>query len=174
MVETWLIPHYFAAITASIYALGLQMMRHLRQWKPGGQPVGTAIQRFIVTLCVFLAVLRLGAEPLHLELAKWPSGSWASTWHGPGRMGLPRKHIEDQLNQLPGGQIILVRYSADHNSLDEWVYNAPDIDRSKIIWAREMDAANNQELLHYYKDRTVWLVQPDTEPVSLSPYPAPQ
>jgi len=174
MVETWLIPHYFAAITASIYALGLQMMRHLRQWKPGGQPVGTAIQRFIVTLCVFLAVLRLGAEPLHLELAKWPSGSWASTWHGPGRMGLPRKHIEDQLNQLPGGQIILVRYSADHNSLDEWVYNAPDIDRSKIIWAREMDAANNQELLHLYKDRTVWLVQPDTEPVSLSPYPAPQ
>ena len=174
MVETWLIPHYFAAIAPAIYALGLQMMRHLREWKPGGQPVGTAIQRFIVTLCFFLALLRLGAEPLHLQLATWPSGSWASTWHGPGRMGLPRKHIEDQLNQLPGGQLILVRYSADHSSLDEWVYNAPDIDHSKIIWAREMDAANNEELLNYYKDRTVWLVQPDTNPVSLSPYPAPQ
>jgi hypothetical protein len=89
-------------------------------------------------------------------------------------MGLPRKHIQDQLNNLPGGQLILVRYSDDHNSLDEWVYNAPDIDRSKIIWAREMDAANNHELLHYYKDRTVWLVQPDTDPVSLSPYPSSQ
>jgi hypothetical protein len=174
MVETWLIPHYFAAITPAIYALGLQMMRHLRQWKPGGQPVGTAIQRFIVVLCFALAGLRLVAEPLHIGLAKWPSGNWAATWHGPGRMGLPRKQIEDQLNRLPGKQLILVRYSPDHNSLDEWVYNSPDIDNSKIIWAREMDAANNQELLHYYKDRTVWLVQPDINPVSLTPYPSPQ
>ncbi len=172
MVETWLIPHYFAAITPAFYALGLQMMRHLRQWRPGGQPAGTAIQRFAVALCIALAALRLAAEPLHIGLAEWPSGSWASTWHGPGRMGLPRKHIEDQLNQLPGNQLILVHYSPDHSSLDEWVYNAPDIDHSKIIWAREMDAANNQELMHSYKDRKVWLVQPDNEPVSLSPYPA--
>ncbi|HXR40261.1 MAG TPA: hypothetical protein VN776_14270 [Terracidiphilus sp.] len=172
IVETWLIPHYFAAITPAFYALGLQMIRHLRQWRPGGQPVGVAIQRFVVTLCIALAALRLVAEPLHIGLAKWPSGSWASTWHGPGRMGLPRKHIEDQLNQLSGNQLILVRYSPDHSSLDEWVYNAPDIDQAKIIWAREMDAANNQELIHYYKDRTVWLVQPDNDPVSLSPYPA--
>ncbi len=172
IVETWLIPHYFAAITPALYALGLQMMRHLRQWKPGGQPVGIAIQRFVVTLCIALAALRLVAEPLHIGLATWPSGSWASTWHGPGRMGLPRKHIEDQLNRLTGGQLILVRYSPEHSSLDEWVYNAPDIDGSKIIWAREMDGANNKELMNYYKDRKVWLVQPDNDPVSLSPYPA--
>ena len=88
-------------------------------------------------------------------------------------MGVPRKEIEDKLDQLPGEQLILVRYATGHNSLDEWVYNSPDIDRSKIIWAREMDAANNQELLRYYKDRTVWLVEPDTDPVSLSPYSTP-
>jgi len=174
MLETWLIPHYFAAITPAIYALGLQMMRHLRQWKPAGQPAGLAMQRFIVTLCFVLAGLRLVAEPLHITLAKWPSGSWAATWHGPGRMGLPRKHIEDQLNRLPGKQLILVRYAPDHSSLDEWVYNAPDIDNSKIVWAREMDTANNNELLTYYKDRTVWLVRPDTSPVTLVPYTAPQ
>ena len=173
IVETWLITHYFAAIAPAFYALGIQMMRHLRQWRPGRQPVGLAIQRFVVTLCIAIAALRLVAEPLHIGLATWPSGSWASTWHGPGRMGLPRKHIEDQLNQLPGGQLILVRYSPDHSSLDEWVYNAPDIDRSKIIWAREMDAKNNQELLRYYQDRKVWLVQPDNDPVTLSPYTEP-
>jgi hypothetical protein len=173
MVETWLIPHYFAAIAPAIYCLGLQMMRHLRQWKPGGQPVGLAMQRFIVTLCILLAGLRLVAEPLHIGLAKWPSGSWAATWHGPGRMGLPRKHIEDQLNQLPGNQLIFIRYAPDHSSLDEWVYNAPDIDNSKIVWTREMDAANNKELMNYYKDRTVWLVQPDMNPVTLVPYAAP-
>ena len=50
------------------------------------------------------------------------------------------------------------------------LYNAADIDGSKVIWAREMDAANNLELIHYYKDRTVWLVQPDKEPAEISPY----
>jgi len=169
-VETWLIPHYFAAIMPAFYVLGLQMMRHLRQWKPGGNPVGLAMQRFTVTLLFVLAAVRLGAEPMHLELAKWPSGSWASTWHGPGRMGVGRKQIEDKLNALPGGQLILVRYAPDHSSLDEWVYNAPDIDNAKIIWAREMDPASDKQLLDYYKGRTVWLVQPDADPVKLTPY----
>ena len=31
---------------------------------------------------------------------------------------------------------------------------------------------DNQELINHYKDRTVWLLQPDAKPVSLSPYPA--
>jgi hypothetical protein len=171
--ETWLIPHYFAAITPAFYAIGLQMMRHLRHWKPGGQPVGTAIQRFTVAVCIALAALRPWAEPLHLQLPRWPSAEWASTWYGPGKMGLARKDIENTLNRLPGKQLVIVRYSPNHSSLDEWVYDAPDIDNSKIVWAREMDAANNIELMRYYKDRTVWLVQPDTKPVSLEPYPAP-
>ena len=67
---------------------------------------------------------------------------------------------------------MIVRYSPEHNPIDEWVYNAADIDRSKVIWAREMDAANNCELMQYYKDRKVWLVQPDTTPTSVSPYPS--
>jgi hypothetical protein len=169
--ETWLIPHYFAAITPAFYAIGLQMMRHLRHWKPGGQPVGTAIQRFTVAVCIALAAIRPWADRLHLQLPRWPSAEWASTWYGPDQMGLARKHIEDKLVQLPGKQLIIVRYSPDHSSLDEWVYNSPNIDNSKIVWAREMDAVNNLELIHYYNDRTAWLVEPDATPATLSPYP---
>jgi len=40
-----------------------------------------------------------------------------------------------------------------------------------VIWAREMDIGNNMELIRYYKDRQVWLVEPDTFPAKLSPYP---
>lgn len=173
MQETWLIPHYFAAITPAFYALGLQMMRHLRQWKPGGQPVGTTMQRFTVIVCIALAVIRPWAGPLHIQLPHWPSAEFASTWSGPGQLGLARKHVEDRLDRLSGKQLAIVRYSSDHSPFDEWVYNAPDIDNSKIVWAREMDAENNLELIHYYKDRTVWLVQPDTNPVSVAPYPQP-
>jgi hypothetical protein len=170
MLETFLIPHYLAAITAALYALGLQAMRHLRLWRPGGQPVGAAIIRFAITLCIFLAVLRLWAAPLHIQLASWPSGAWASTWSGPGRLGTERAQIEATLEQLPGKQLVMVRYSPRHSSLDEWVYNAPDIDGSKVIWAREMDGANNCKLFHYYKDRQVWLVQPDLPTAKLSQY----
>jgi hypothetical protein len=174
MIETFLIPHYLAAIAAALYALGLQAMRHLRLWKPAGQPVGAAIVRFALTLCISLAVLRLWAGPLRIQLASWPSGAWASMWSGPGRLGAERAHIEATLEQLPGKQLVMVRYSPRHSSLDEWVYNAPDIDGSKVIWAREMDAPNNCELIRYYKDRQVWLVQPDLPTAAVSRYFLPQ
>jgi hypothetical protein len=34
-----------------------------------------------------------------------------------------------------------------------------------------MSAADNRELFNYYKDRDVWLAEPDTIPVRLSAYP---
>jgi hypothetical protein len=36
-----------------------------------------------------------------------------------------------------------------------------------------MDAENNLELIRYYHDRKVWLVQPDLNPISVSAYPLP-
>jgi hypothetical protein len=172
-IETFLIPHYIAPFTVAFYAIGLQAMRHLRVWSPGGQPVGTALVRLIVTLCVVLGVLRLFADPLHFKLSGWPSAAWASVWHGPGRLGVARAQIEAKLEQLPGRQLVIVRYSADHNTFDDWVYNAADIDNAKVIWAREMSDQDNLELMRYYRDRKVWLVQPDLQPAGLSPYSLP-
>ncbi len=171
LVELWLFPHYLAPLTAAFYAIGLQAMRHLRLWNPDRQPVGAAIVRLAVTLCVVLAGLRLYAEPLHLRLAKWPGGGWATAWYGPGQLGVSRATVVTQLKQLPGQQLAIVRYGSNHDCLDDWVYNAPDIDSSKVIWARDMGTAGNRELIEYYKDRKVWLVQPDLEPAKLSPYP---
>ena len=140
-LETFTIPHHFAVVSPALYALGLQMMRHLRQWKPGGQPVGRAVVRFTVFNCVALAVIRVGAQPLQLRLTEWPSGAWTSEWHGPGLSGLPRALVQKRLEQLPGKELVIVRYPPNHNTINDWVYNAPDIDNSKVIWAREMDAA---------------------------------
>jgi len=171
---TFLIPHYLAPLTAAFYAIGLQAMRHLRLWNPDSRPVGKALVRMLVTVCLVLAAIRLCAEPLHLRLAAWPGSEWSSTWHGPGRLGVARARVQYRFEELPGKQLAIVRYSPNHSSLDEWVYNAPDIDGSKVVWAREMDAASNLELIHYYSDRTAWLVQPDLDPANVSPYPAPE
>jgi hypothetical protein len=171
VVEIFLLPHYLAPFTAAFYAIGLQAMRHLRVWSPGGQPVGVGLVRLIVTLCCVLGGLRLYAEPLHLRLAEWPVSEWTSEWYGPGPFGAARANVEAELEQLPGRQLVLVRYSSGHNPMDEWVYNSANIDGSKVIWAREMDAIDDSELIHYYKDRKVWLVQPDLQPANVSPFP---
>jgi hypothetical protein len=170
-LETWLIPHYWAAITPALYAIGLQAMRHLRQVRITGQPAGAALLRFSLVSCVLLAGIRLCAEPLHLMLAPWPSAAWASEWYGPGRLGTPRAEVERNLDAMMGNQLVIVRYAPGHSPIDEWVYNAADIDASKVIWAREMDAANNKELLRHYADRKAWLVEPDAVPPRVTAYP---
>jgi hypothetical protein len=172
-IEIFLLPHYLAPFTAAFYAIGLQAMRHLRRWAPEGQPVGMTLVRLAVTVCFVMAGLRLCAGPLHFKLPEWPASEWNFTWYGPGHFGAARAHIEDGLERLPGKQLVIVRYSPGHNVLDEWVYNAADIESSHVIWARGMDVANDLELIHYYEDRSVWLMQPDKQPAEISPYTEP-
>jgi hypothetical protein len=127
--------------------------------------------RFNVSICLILACLRLFSGPLHLALPEWPVSSWSDKWYGPDHFGTERARVEANLENLPGPQLVIVRYSPRHNPLDEWVYNSPDVDNSKVVWAREMDEAHNVELMHYYANRKVWLVEPDSLPASVLPYP---
>lgn len=173
VIEIFLLPHYVAPFAAAFYAIGLQAMRHLRIWKPEGKPVGLTLTRLTVTVCVVLAGLRLFAQPLHIAPPEWPASNWNFTWFGPEHYGVERARIETELEQLPGQQLAIVRYGAVHNSFEEWVYNVPDIDTSKVVWAREMDPADNKELIHYYAHRKVWLVEPDATPARISPYSIP-
>jgi len=173
-IEIYLIPHYLAPFTALFYAIGLQAMRHLRVWKPEGRQVGLASVRLTVAVCVLMAGMRLVSGPLHLTPSEWPPKDWLWQWYGPGYCGIQRAQLQAGLERLPGDQLVIVRYSPAHYMFNEWVYNAADIDSSKVIWAQEMDTASNLELIHYYKDRKVWLVQPDQQLATLSPYPIPE
>jgi hypothetical protein len=56
--------------------------------------------------------------------------------------------------------------------LHEWVYNEANIDAAKVIWARDMGPAQNKELINYFHDRRVWLVEADETPPALLPYGA--
>ncbi|HVO97172.1 MAG TPA: hypothetical protein VMT15_03855 [Bryobacteraceae bacterium] len=167
LMETWLIPHYAAPFAAGIYVILLQGMRHLRANRPRGRSAGLFLVRAIPVLCLVLATLRLYSQPLKIELPSFQ----AATPYGSAPLGLPRAGVLAEFAKHPGGQLAIVRYSSTHNIYDEWVYNAADIDHSKVVWAREMDAASNLELLNYFKDRKAWLVEPDFDPPRISPYP---
>jgi hypothetical protein len=176
IIEIYLMPYYVAPFTAAFYVLGLQAMRHLRVWRPEGKPIGIAAVRFLVFLCVALGGVRIFAKPLHVAPPEWPPSNWNLSWIGPEHFGMERAQVEAQLSNLPGDQLAIVRYGSDHHPIDEWVYNQSDIDHAKVIWARDMGSAGNLELIRYYRDRSVWLVEPDqidagANPARVRPYP---
>jgi hypothetical protein len=171
-IENYLIAHYLAPFTVAFYAIGLQAMRHLRVWRPGDNPVGSTLVRLIVLSCLILAALRPFAGPLHLALPEWPASYWTDRWYGPDHFGTERARVQAAFEHMPGRQLVIVRYSDIHNPLDEWVANAADINDAKVVWAREMNSTDNRELIGYFRDRTVWLVQPDSIPAVVSPWPA--
>jgi hypothetical protein len=159
-VEIWTYPHYFAPATGLLYLIVVQCMRHMRLWRWRGKPVGIALLRAVPLVCCAMIFLRVAAVIAHVQIEQpWPRGD------------LARAGVLHTVQFLPGQHLILVRYSQSHNYDHEWVYNAADIDSSKVVWAREMDEQDNQELLKYFKDRRVWLVEPDQSPPKLSPYP---
>jgi hypothetical protein len=173
VIMVFLLPHYLAAFTAAFYAIGLQAMRHLRVWNPELKPVGATMVRLVVTVCFLSAGLRLLAGPLKIRVPEWPTGNWCAMWFGPDHYGTERSAIESYLKQQTGKQLALVRYAYTREPMDQWVYNGSAIDDSKVVWAGEGDSVGNRELLNYYHDRKVWLVEPDATPARISPYQSP-
>jgi hypothetical protein len=159
-VQTWTLPHYFSPATGALYILLVQGMRHLWHWSPGRRPIGQALVRAIPALACAMILLRVTAVLTHTRIEPaWPRGN------------LERAALLHQLQQLPGLQLVIVGYGPHHNVDHEWVYNDADIDRSKVVWARDMGKDDNQELLQYFSGRNVWLVEGDNPAPKLLPYP---
>lgn len=171
IIEIFLLPHYVAPFAGVFYVIGIQAMRHLRLWKPEGKPVGLALVRLTVLSVVALAGVRLFAVPLGIAPSEAPASSWNLEWWGPEHFGAERAAMKAKLEKMPGNQLVIVRYSPQHDPFFEWVYNRADLDQSKVVWARDMDAADNLKLIHYYHNRQVWLVEPDAIPARIVPYP---
>jgi hypothetical protein len=164
--DLWFYAHYAAPATALVYAVVLQSMRHLR-WGRGRRSVaGARLTLAIPAICLAMAGVRLLAQPLEGYLAPDHPATWFHTTPG----NLDRAKVAARLRGLEGRHLVLVRYSGSHNWFEEWVYNAADIDGSKVVWAHDMGEAGNRELLDYYRNRRVWLVEPDAKPPRLSAY----
>ncbi len=159
-VEIWFRPHYFAPATGLLYLVLLQCMRHLRLWRRQGMLVGPSVVRAIPLICFAIVFIRVTAIRAHAVIEDpWPRGN------------MPRARMLHDLENTPGQHLVIVRYGPSHLSDPEWVYNAADIDAAKVVWARDMDEQDNQELLQYFKNRHAWLLEPDLSPPRISPYP---
>lgn len=145
--------HYFSPVTGAICLLLLIALQQLRQWKP---PLGIGLSRVLMVVTLLSYGWQLGLDKLHAI----------------GRnLNTPRTQVTEALEKLQGPHVVIVKYSPDHDFHKELVYNAADIDRSPIIWARDM-GPRNRELLRYYQGRKFWIFEPDMKPPRLVPYEA--
>jgi len=155
LLVPWTQAHYAAPLTAALFALLVQGIRHLRQWELRGRPVGIALSRVIVLFAALLA-------PFHPH---------TQAIGNPKPEGIEfRAQFEKRLEELPGKHLVIVRYSPKHPVLQEWVYNRADVDGAKIVWAREIPGVDLAPLLDYFRGRQVWMVEADNSPPRLSSY----
>lgn len=142
--------HYVAALTSLFVLISVEGLRRLSRWRAGPEAV-----RALVCLCA-------------MQFA-W---SWATE-----RLPVQEQRIavNRQLAATPGRLLVFVRYRPNHIFQNEWVYNAADIDGSRVVWARDLGDSEDRKLREYYPDRTALLLEADARPPRLGPYqPAPE
>lgn len=161
-LETYqLLGWYLGPVRAVVLLLAVYGVRHLGAWRRQSHH-GLRISR-MVAVCVPAVLLVY----LSCSLA---GTAYGETHQQPERYYSARQRLLEGLESLPGKQLVIVRYSSSHIPFEEWVENGADIDASKVVWARDVPERRNADLLEYFKDRKVWLLEPDGEKLRLTPY----
>jgi tetratricopeptide (TPR) repeat protein len=153
------LPHYFAPASAGLLALVVAGIRRMRLWQWRNRPLGAALAAGVAAVSALgLAISPAGAEMM-----------------GPGLVhsDTPRARVLKSLRDRGGKHLVIVRYGPQHSHHFGVINNEANIDSSLVVWARDLGAQKNGELVQYFHDRAVWEWDPDQFPVHLLPYAAP-
>ena len=158
-----LYPYHLAPLVGVMFVIVTQGIRHL--YVRLGHARGAVLAMLLPFCLLTVDALKQEAGDLNLQLAYWERGA---EWHRDARA-----YIAEWLSRRPGKHLVVVRYRPSHEVNQEWVYNGADIDGSKIAWAREVSPESDGELLKYFHDREVWLLEADVYPQRVVKYPIP-
>jgi hypothetical protein len=165
----YLLLHYLAAVTSLFILLSIVGLQQLNRIRLRDLPVGHEILRVVVVLCLAEFVswyaLHLFETPALYPLLRYET--WDSINHENPRR---RIQVDRQLAGIPGQLLVFVRYSPNHIYQEEWVWNAADIDSSRIVYARDLGPEEDQKLVRYYPSRKALLLEPDFYNPQLSPF----
>jgi hypothetical protein len=167
--QTWTFMHYVAPGTGVVYAVIAQGMRHLRCWGNRRRAMGLLLAWSVPLVCVIMLAVRIQQQ--RLGIPPRLASPFFRNWQNGVHERTARARIQQELERRPSQDLVIVHYRPDHNPHNEWVYNAADIDHAGVVWAREMDPASTSELVRYFKNRQVWLVEADLKYPELLPYP---
>lgn len=152
--------HYLAGVTCLFVLTAIIGLEQMARLTPDGA-------RFLILLSVayfaFWYTLHIYDEREFSQAVRA-----YETWDGLNhRNPAQRIEVNRELAQIPGKLLVFVHYSPRHVFQDEWVYNAADIDRARVVWARDLGEEENAKLRAYYPDRSVWILEPDFPGVRL-------
>jgi hypothetical protein len=152
LMEITLEPHYYAPAACLIAFLGTTGIRSLIR-------VARSLRADGIALMLFIGYLAFQFEREIHTLIRRPVPDFV----------VQRREVIHDLMTHGSSHLVIVRYSADHNFHREWVQNLANIDDANVIWAHDM-GENNRELLDYYQNRKVWLLEADSRPPTLVDY----
>jgi hypothetical protein len=157
-LQSWRQAHYAAPGAGLALLVTMRAIHRVAGWGPRRIRLGRALAQALW----IVAMMTLTVGWWHSFTSKRPAG-WQDE----------RARIAARLGRAGDKHLVLVRYAAGHHARAQWVYNAADIDAAPVVWAHEMDAASNARLVEYFKDRRVWVVEPDVAEVRVVPYLVP-
>lgn len=150
-------PHYFAPHVPLLILLVLRGLRVMHAWKIQDKRPGAYFANAIVIATVGALVFSAALS------AQKPNREWDA-------FSVSRNAIIQRLLDQSGDDLIIVRYGPRHFVHSEWVFNLSDIDAQPIVWARDLGPERNADLLEYFRDRRIWLLEADARPPRLSPF----
>jgi hypothetical protein len=185
-VEANLYPHYFAPATVLVFLIATAAVRDVSSLFSSRKM--RLVASCALLLCITMFDVRRIVDPAsricpHIDLAGQAaerdlampsvSGGWSPTVGARSiRSRAPfveqREQVLTFLQKQPGQLLVLVLYGPRHIVHYEWVYNDANIDQSRIVWARAMPGVKDDELLRYYPERRVWILDDDVK-VTLRP-----
>jgi hypothetical protein len=162
--------HYIGAVGCLFILVCVAGLERIARLTVRGQAVGGEAAGLILLLCCGQFLFWYG---MHLadDAAISLDARQFETWDGLNHRNPARRiEVARELDRVPGKLLVFVRYLPRHIFQDEWVYNAADIDGSRIVWARDLGADENRKLIRYFPDRVAILLDPDSQPPQLAPY----
>jgi hypothetical protein len=157
----WSPRHSLFALAVSIIALVI-----LRLGASFASGLAVARSVWLRECCEFLLVILIV-----LQVCEIQRNLYANAFPYVDDLNEPfREPVEKQLVAVPGEHLVVVRYSKDHNSGEEYVYNEADIDHAKTVWAREIPGMDLGPLFQYFRNRDVWVYEPDEDDAVVTRY----
>ena len=152
LVCPWMRVQYMAPLLGCFFVLIAFGLRRINAWRIDNKPIGRIFVRAIIFTQIIVGVYAMIMSAINNA-------------HSPIN---EREKIIQTLSQRGGQHLVLVRYGPDHSPTNEWVYNSADIDRSPIIFARDLGDEANRPLLKYYASREISVVTVNNRNVTLA------
>lgn len=169
-------PHYSAPVAVLIVLVLVQCIRRMRT---SGR-AGFFLSRSLPIICLIGLIIPMSGRLLESHFDEHTMKLWQDEFRYPS----PRTKFLKWLDKRPGRHIVLVRYATlPENSHEDhvltlklwregtgWIYNSADLSAAKVVWARELDPESNRQLLERFRNREVWLAEPEQDPPRLRLY----